>query len=607
MKNKPTYSIINNIFWVFSNQFKYAKTSFFLLLLIIPLTILNKFLLIYLPKKVVADVIAGIPYSQILKSLAFIIMSIFLSDTFINATNTLNFAFFCRLRQKMQYKLTLKNVSVNYQIIESLKYREMYSRAQRALWANGMHCPLTQISQSFAELITNVIGYCFYAALICMLNPWIVVILTATSFISLYFTKIYQNYEYKNRDKRTVIDKKIWYLLNKSSDFKIAKDIRVFGLDKWLSKLYKSLCKERMNWNKKLLYKKFLSSLADLVIILFRDGFAYYILISMVLEQKTSVDNFILYFGIISSFATWIGNIIENCNEIYSSGLVVSDLRDVLSWDDGNAVDKGIINLPQKEIDGDIKIENLYFKHENSNEFNIQDVNLHIKKGEKIAIVGENGAGKTTLIKIICGLYTPVSGEIKIDDISSRCFEQKDYFEFFSVMFQDMNILCVTIAEIISSKTGEDINIDLVWNCIKKVGLYEKIIGLPNDINTPLNKQVYDNGTEFSGGEMQKLILAKALYKNSPILILDEPTSAMDPIAELRMYKDFNKLVLNKTTIFISHRLASTKFCDRIIFMDKGQIVEEGTHSELVQKGGRYAKMFEIQSHYYKENGGVKQ
>lgn len=141
----------------------------------------------------------------------------------------------------------------------------------------------------------------------------------------------------------------------------------------------------------------------------------------------------------------------------------------------------------------------------------------------------------------------------------------------------------------------------------KKVGLYEKIISLPDDINTPLNKQVYDNGTEFSGGEMQKLILAKALYKNSPILILDEPTSAMDPIAELRMYKDFNRLVRNKTTIFISHRLASTKFCDRIIFMDKGQIVEEGTHSELVQKGGRYAKMFEIQSHYYKENGGVKQ
>lgn len=601
--NKPTHSAYSNIIWVLSHQWKHAKASLILLIFIIPMTVSVQFLNIYLPKKVVADVVAHSGFEQILISISMIVGGMFLLNAFINGTTTINFAFFSRFRQKMQYVLTMRNVMVSYQTAESIKYREMNSRAQKALWASGMHCPLTQLSQSTMELITNLLGYLLFGTILSFLNPWIAIILSVTPFINYYFAKRYQNFEYKNRDKWTPIDRKLWYILNKSADFKAAKDIRIFGLSTWFANMYQSLTAERLYWNKKLLWKSFSINLADLIIILIRDGFAYFFLIAMTLQGKITVDNFILYFGAISSFTSWIGGIIGKWNEIHSVSLIICDLRDVFSWEDHTNKGKRI-EVQSTHSPGDIRINNLCYQYEGSDVFVLDHINLHIKQGEKIAIVGMNGAGKTTLIKNICGLYQPTSGEISIDGNSVNSFNIKDYYSFFSIVFQDFNYLCVSIAEVVSSDTADNIDRDRVWECLRLAGLFERVQSLPEGIDTPLNKQIYVNGTDLSGGEKQKLVLAKAIYKNAPILILDEPTAALDPIAELEMYQQYDQLTQGKTSIYISHRLSSTRFCDRILFMENGRIMEEGSHAQLMNKGGKYADMYQIQSQYYQDKAG---
>ena len=229
-----------------------------------------------------------------------------------------------------------------------------------------------------------------------------------------------------------------------------------------------------------------------------------------------------------------------------------------------------------------------------------------IKAGEKLAVVGLNGAGKTTLIKIICGLYNPTSGKIYINGHEKDEYNIYDYFSLFATVFQDYYFLPVSIANTISSHTDENTDRNKVIKCLDLAGLSKKVSELENSIDSMLNKQLNENGIELSGGEKQKLLLARAIYKNAPILILDEPTAALDPIAENELYQKYNALTQNKTSIYISHRLASTRFCDRIIYLENGKNIEIGSHTELMKNGGKYAKLFEIQSHYYNnKNEGI--
>lgn len=215
-----------------------------------------------------------------------------------------------------------------------------------------------------------------------------------------------------------------------------------------------------------------------------------------------------------------------------------------------------------------------------------------------------NGAGKSTLVKLICGLYKPTSGSIYMDGVDISDIDKEEYFKEFSVVFQDIAVFAYSIASNIACCKKEEEDKVKLKESLRMSGLLDKIESLPKGVDTSLLKELDPEGVEFSGGQMQKLMLARALYKKSPIVILDEPTAALDPIAESEMYEKYNTFTSEKTSIFISHRLSSTRFCDRIILLNNGEILEEGTHEELIKKGGNYANMFEVQSHYYKKKEG---
>ena len=205
------------------------------------------------------------------------------------------------------------------------------------------------------------------------------------------------------------------------------------------------------------------------------------------------------------------------------------------------------------------------------------------------------------MVKLLCGLYRPTAGEIRINGIPVSDFRREDYYLLLSPVFQDIRTSFLSLAETVSGTYTEKTDLDRAERCIRLAGLGEKLDTLPQGINTKLDKRVNKDGTELSGGEAQKLMLARALYKDAPVLVLDEPTAALDPIAESNIYRAYNQMCVNKTSLFISHRLASTSFCDRILLLEKGHIREEGTHEELMQRGGRYKEMFEIQSCWYQD------
>ncbi len=263
---------------------------------------------------------------------------------------------------------------------------------------------------------------------------------------------------------------------------------------------------------------------------------------------------------------------------------------------------RSIVNTTRMKFDHVSKIEfsHVFYRYPKSDRWIVKDLSFVIEDGEKIALVGMNGAGKTTMIKLLCGLLIPTKGTIRINGVSSTDISREDYYRLFSTVFQDIHLFPASIQKniVCSDEQIDPIRFD---DAVKKSGMDQVAQKFRDGLNTLVVAEVDENAVNLSGGQVQKLMLARAIYKNAPILLLDEPTAALDPIAEKNIYLQYNEMAEGKVSVFISHRLASTVFCDRIFFMKNGIIAEEGTHEELIQKKGDYYEAFSVQSKYYQE------
>lgn len=454
------------------------------------------------------------------------------------------------------------------------------------------------IWQTLTMLLKNIGGLIAYLFILSSFDPFLLLIIILTCFISFFVSRYANNWHYANKAEGEKYYHKKRYIRDKAESIKLAKDIRIFNLKDWLNELLDLVHNQYLAFRLKGEKVDLLADVTEVVLTVIRNGIAYIYLINMTLNDDLSVSSFILYFVAISTLTNWVMGVLKEMSTLHNECLDISSLREFLDYPEPFKFDDGK-DIPLAS-NYEIRLENVSFHYPECDKDIIHNLNLTIHPREKLAIVGLNGAGKTTLVKLICGLLSPSEERVLLngDDISD--FNRNKYYELFSAVFQDFSILDVTIAEEIA-QCKDAIDYQRIKECIDYAGLSDTIDKLPQGLNTHIGREVYLDGVLLSGGQMQRLMLARALYKNGPILLLDEPTAALDPLAESEIYQKYSDMANNKTSLFISHRLASTRFCDRIILIKDGGVKEEGSHEDLLKLNGEYAKLFEVQSRYYKQ------
>lgn len=452
---------------------------------------------------------------------------------------------------------------------------------------------------TLTDILKNMVEFIVYISLLASLNPFIIFVILVATVVSFIVSNYLNGWGYRHRNEEAEYSHRMNYLSEKSRDYSLAKDIRIFGMRGWIEDVYNSTLRLYHSFLVKGERVYFGGNVVDVILTFLRNGFVYLFLIRSVLQGDVSASLFVLYFNTVNVFTERIGKIMSDFSALRKQSLDISAVREFLDYPDTFEMEKGTPLIPDLHTLYQIEFQNVSFRYPGAEKYTLSHINLKIRPKEKIAIVGLNGAGKTTLIKLMCGFLDPTEGRVLLNNVDIRTYNRRNYYQLFSAVFQDYSILDVTIGENIA-QTDENINEQMMEWCIEQAGLTQKINSLPNGIYTHIGK-VFEDGIDLSGGELQRLMLARALYKNAPIIVLDEPTSALDPISESDIYHKYNDLTSGRMAVYISHRLASTRFCDRIILLMDGRIDEEGTHEELVSRKGHYAELFEIQGKYYQD------
>ena len=391
-------------------------------------------------------------------------------------------------------------------------------------------------------------------------------------------------------------DQRGWmYYASLFEDQSFAKEIRLNSLGKWL------LDKERnyfakVNENQKKQNDGFIiSGFFGAVFTLIQQSAAYAYLIYCVISGAISIGSFAMYTGAVTTFSIAFRNVLDSLIEIQTYDIYYDKLDEYLNLPKTLREGKELIDADRNHS---IEFRNVSFQYSGSDVYALKNINITIPFGQKLSIVGENGAGKTTFVKLMTRMYDPTEGEILLDGVNIKTIDYEQYMSIFSSVFQDYRLFSFSIKDNVAF--AQPMDEDKVRDILEYVGFGEKLRSLQNGIDTSVFKNFDEAGFEPSGGEGQKLALARALYKDAPIVLLDEPTAAMDPKAEYELYQRFNEMVQGKTAVYISHRLSSAKFCDVIAVFRNGQIIEYGTHDELYSMGGLYKALFSMQSQFYR-------
>lgn len=462
--------------------------------------------------------------------------------------------------------------------------------------AAGVHLPM-----NFALIVATITNFLLFGGVVSMLHPLIVVLLAAGCAITYAMTVWERKANYQQQDERNAADKRRRYIHGMAETFKYGKDIRLYRMQGYLHTVSSKLIDDSQRFVDIWERRSFLTAAVSFLVVLLRDGLAYGFLITKAVAGEVDAAQFVLYFSAITALSGYMNDILTNWSLVAEGALQISDFREDLEIQDKLNHGKGI---PVSKGPFAIEFKNVCYKYPMGEKQILDHVSFKINAGEKIALVGLNGAGKTTLTMLMCGLLLPDEGEVLIDGHSVFEYNRDELYGLFGLVPQNFNLLPMSIGRNIAcTMTEEEIDRKKLWKCLETAGLAEKISGLPMKENTPLQRDVFPDAADLSGGEKQKLLLARLLYKDPPCIILDEPTAALDPIAESRMYEKYNEITASSTSVFISHRLASTRFCDRIFLLDGANFAEEGTHDELMAAGKKYRELFDIQSKYYKEGG----
>lgn len=497
------------------------------------------------------------------------------------------------LRAKMGIEFSKHVLNMDYTHLENAKIMDLKQKAVDFIYAGGGLENITFTSQNFFVAVGRIVGY---GAIILTCNPILILLIIFSSIFSARLQGKAEKYSYDAQMEIVRPNRKGNYLDFVCSDYSHVKDIRFNGITDWILEKRKTYNDIKLVALNKVCNKfvglGFITTLVNNLL-----NILYYVyLIYMLFKKTLLIGDFTMYLSSITNFTQAVNNLFIQYARLTQSKLKLNDYIEFTHLQ--NVCQSGIKKI-QTNKDFTIEFCNVSFKYPNSDTYSLKNVNVTINAKEKISVVGENGAGKSTFIKLLLRLYDPTEGSILLNGIDIKEYDYQEYINFFSVLFQDYHLFELSIKENVAFWHADIEDDNKILELLNQVGLEEKMKGLKFGVNTVLSKQMDEDGTNLSGGESQKIAIARVVYRNSPMVILDEPTSALDPLAEYEIYKIYNKLVYGRTSIFISHRMASTRLADRIFVFKAGELVECGSHEQLIKIEGVYKEMFHLQAQYY--------
>lgn len=599
---KPKYNMMRNSAYMIKLAWTSGEKKVIVLSLLSALTAVALNLInLYISPTILSVVERQASVKELILTIVVFVAALMLVSAASSYVNTNTLYGRISVRCEIINLLNRKMAMTSYQNINDKRFKTLKIKVQETIGSNS--AATEAVWTTLTDLTTNIIGFVIYVILMSSIQPLLLVAILATTIISYLVSHRLNGWGYRHIEEEAEYSTQIYYLDRCSGDLSVAKDIRIFGLRSWIDELYAKSIEAYTAFHNKAQSVYIWASVVDLVLTFLRNALAYAYLIGLVIAGGLSVSEFLLFLSAVGGFTAWVSGILGGFNTLHKQSLDISTIRECLEYPEPFKFEDGEHIEAEADRLYEIRLENVSYRYPGADKDTLTGIDLTLHSGEKLAVVGLNGAGKTTLIKLICGFLDPTEGRVLLDGKDIRGFNRRDYYMMFSAVFQEFSLLAGTIATNVA-QDSVGIDMDRVKECVDKAGLRKKVESLKDGYETYLNREVYEDAILLSGGETQRLMLARALYKNAPFIVLDEPTAALDPIAESEMYQKYNEMTSGKSSIYISHRLASTRFCDRIIMIADGGIDEEGMHEELLKAGGKYADLYKVQSKYYKEGEG---
>ncbi|MDO5422501.1 MAG: ABC transporter ATP-binding protein [Eubacteriales bacterium] len=582
-------NLLDNVWYVLSKTWKYEKRVLLIIGLQTVIGVISPLAGVFLPALVVNGISTELD-ARIMAGIAVVMLCLMIGNTAAAYIENIYSTYLMNNKIGFLSALFRQKMKIDYAYVESPEGQNQYENAMMSILNDSSG--ISGMLSLMGPIFKNILGLLVNVVLIVKFNGWIVVVLVVTAAVHFFIASKIREKQDTLREPLADSNRKLNYLFNYVSGNTGAREIWIFGMHTWLANVIDQVTRLRLGTAEKNARYQFSLSISDSLMLALRDAFAYWITIQAVLAGKIEVWELVLYLGIITCISSLFTELTNQLASLGQRNLEIVTFREFMDRDcsdDGLECENGPLTIELKDVS---------FRFQEDGPYVLRHVNLTLHEKEKIALVGENGAGKSTLVKIICGLYKPTEGKVLVNGVDLETMKLSGYQKLLATAFQDTYLMPMTVGENIAFGDAQA-HTEEIRNCLEMAGLEGEFL----DENRALTKMLDPNGLVPSGGQKQKLVLArvafKLLYRKAQVLILDEPTAAMDAIAEKAFYENYIQLAENKSCILISHRLKSTSVCDSILVMEKGSIIEQGTHESLMREGTRYKEMYQLQSSYY--------